>query len=135
MQKNIIFVILTLFLFASCGAKIPKSLTGKSLEDVQNGFTFSDTDPNKGKVAGDVGLNISSSISNVTDLVVYYGKDVESDKNLVGSTSAKGFKSGSIATLEAIKFTGEERLFLFLKNSGVNLQLRPRELSLSVISL
>ena len=121
MQKNIIFVILTLtlLLFVSCGAQSPKPLTGKALEDVQNGFTFSDENPEAGKISGDVNLNLSSSIKNVTDLVVYYGKDVESDRNSVGSTSAKGFKSGSLATLEEEEFTGEERLFLFLKNSAV----------------
>ena len=88
MQKNIIFVILTLtlLLFVSCGAQSPKPLTGKALEDVQNGFTFSDENPEAG--SGDVNLNLSSSIKNVTDLVVYYGKDVESDRNSVGSTSA-----------------------------------------------
>ncbi len=121
MQKNIVLLTLVaiLLLFASCGAQIPTPLTGKILEDVQNGFTFSDKDPDKGKVAGEVNLNLEDSISNVTDLVVYYGKDAESDRDSVGSTSTEGFESGSIASLEETEFTGEERLFLFLRNSAV----------------
>ena len=52
----------------------------------------------------------------MTDLVVYYGKDVESDRNSVGSTSAKGFKSGSLATLEEEEFTGEDSSRLKIKS-------------------
>ena len=94
-------------------------MTGKTLQNVQNGFTFSDKNPKKGQIDGDVNLNLASPISNVTDLVIYYGKNAESDKKQVGSVSAKGFKTGSLATLKETDFTGEEKLFLFLKNSTV----------------
>lgn len=120
-MKKIIFAFVSLLtvLFVSCAPLAPKPLTGSKLKKVKDSFAFSDENGEEGTVAGAVKLSIQGvALSGVTDFVVYYGTDAADDKQLVGSTSKSGFKEGTIATLSPTEFTGEEKLYLFLKNSA-----------------
>ncbi len=121
MKKYILIVVsLAVTLFVSCAPLAPKPLTGSKLKEIRDAFAFDDNDPGQGSVAGDVTLSLDAvSLPGISDLVVYYGTDAENDKQLVGSTPVKEFKEGAIATLDSTEFSGDERLYLFLKNSAL----------------
>ena len=126
-MKKIVFVVVsftTAFLVSCATVSAPKPFTGSTLEKIRDSFEFADTDPIEGSVAGDISLSLSDvTLPQVSDLVVYYGID-DDDKTLVGSTLVEGFQQGTIANLEQTSFSGEEKLFLYLKNTafttGVN---------------
>ena len=121
MKKYILVVVsLAMTLFVSCAPLAPKPLTGSKLKEIRDAFAFDDNNPSQGSVAGDVTLSLDAvSLPGISDLVVYYGTDAENDKQLVGSTPVKEFTEGAIATLDSTEFSGDEKLYLFLKNSAL----------------
>ena len=121
-MKNIVFatcILFSAFFLIGCPTPAaPKALSGDQLQKVQDSFEFEDTNSEEGLVEGDINLTIDFTIPQVTDFEIYYGDDPEGDNTLIGTQPAKDFKEGVIATLETTDFTGNEKLFLFLKNTA-----------------